>query len=579
MAVGVNLKCHTNETMWMTNAVLFLSVVISLPSSHAKLEQAFLVQLPGCTGSLISDNWIITASHCYNSLEYVGFSNDQGDLEVDLRDQNLEYSFVEKPDVLKEIPTEGFWTRPFKQEFQLNDTVGLGGATWRKVKRAILHRGFESESLSWRGFDIALVELEPGSFFHKSNEDGIVPVCLSSREVEPSEQVEIAGYGRRYVPHCMTDESGPEKYAVCGRPKDCSREHKTQYCGLDFLYNGTQHHKCIQGETPSASNQVCQTLWALFPGSFRRTSFVFNNDQNTLNVTCYPKIPPKGSKGWCSTRNPGIHADAEPDIDSGWGFCSPDKRQDYCNEPIPSKIDSQATTVSVFDADKCVYEMGQNLKIEQPSVQPEEYRDLQRANLFCVGINHTNELDESIYRLNLDGRLSKISRDSVRAQLQAKLTETGDIQTHFLEGGPGCFGDSGGPAFRVMTDPVTNRKVPVLMGVFSFMLWGTCGSREEPSYYGHLRARSGGQSSHSWIRRQAARRSWSKCLTEHFIHHWAVATRRGTGIHSPGAHFHFGRPRWDHVLKLIVPRAQMALFGSPLIGIHQVIVIVCIASG
>lgn len=479
--------------MWEINVVFALFVVLSLPKSNANLEQAFLVQLPGCTGSLISNNWILTASHCYKSLEYVGFGNDQGDWEVDMRDQNLEYSFVEKPDVLEEIPDEGLWTTPFKQKFQMNDTFRLGSATWRKVKRVILHRGFENEALSWRGFDIALVELEPGSFFHESNEEGIAPACLSSRQVQQHEEVQIAGYGRRYVPHCMTDQSGPEKYAVCGRPKECSLDHKTQYCGLDFLYNGTQHRKCLQGETPTASNTVCQALWALFPGSFQRTSYVFNNDQSSLNVTCYPKVPPKGSKGWCVTRDPGASENKEPDVDSGWGFCSPDKRQDYCNEPIPSKMDSSATTVSVFDTDECVLEMGKNLKIEQPFVRPEEYQDLQRANLFCVGINHTNELDDNVYRMNDEGQLSKISRDSVRAKLQQKLVQSGEIQSHFTEGGPGCFGDSGGPAFQIVTDPKTNRKTPVVMGVFSFMLWGTCGSREEPSYYGHVNAYS------SWI--------------------------------------------------------------------------------
>ena len=49
-----------------------------------------------------------------------------------------------------------------------------------------------------------------------------------------------------------------------------------------------------------------------------------------------------------------------------------------------------------------------------------------------------------------------------------------------IDGGPACFGDSGGPAFKLVG------AVPVIEGVFSYMLWGTCRGRHEPSYYGRV---------------------------------------------------------------------------------------------
>ena len=52
------------------------------------------------------------------------------------------------------------------------------------------------------------------------------------------------------------------------------------------------------------------------------------------------------------------------------------------------------------------------------------------------------------------------------------------MKNHGVNGGPSCFWDSGGPPFTVTGDGRV-----VLFGVFSFMLWGTCRGRDEPSYY------------------------------------------------------------------------------------------------
>ena len=52
-----------------------------------------------------------------------------------------------------------------------------------------------------------------------------------------------------------------------------------------------------------------------------------------------------------------------------------------------------------------------------------------------------------------------------------------NIKKSYINGGPNCFGDSGGPLWRAVTvdsDGKKEKKVPVLVGVFSFLLWGTC---------------------------------------------------------------------------------------------------------
>ena len=58
-----------------------------------------------------------------------------------------------------------------------------------------------------------------------------------------------------------------------------------------------------------------------------------------------------------------------------------------------------------------------------------------------------------------------------------------NIKRYYIDGGPGCFGDSGGPLWREVIDPMSKKKVPVLVGVFSYLLWGTCHGSRDPKYY------------------------------------------------------------------------------------------------
>ena len=60
------------------------------------------------------------------------------------------------------------------------------------------------------------------------------------------------------------------------------------------------------------------------------------------------------------------------------------------------------------------------------------------------------------------------------------------LQQYYVDGGPGCFGDSGGPLWRDVYDIESNTTVPVLVGVFSYLLWGTCHGSQEPKYYARV---------------------------------------------------------------------------------------------
>ena len=95
-----------------------------------------------------------------------------------------------------------------------NETVD--GSQWRKVEKIIIHRGFINEARSWKGYDYALIKLSPEHGKGQPADGNVMPACLPGRGFrnDRNAKVYMAGYGRRTIPHCLTDASGPEKYEV-----------------------------------------------------------------------------------------------------------------------------------------------------------------------------------------------------------------------------------------------------------------------------------------------------------------------------------------------------------------------------
>ena len=118
-----------------------------------------------------------------------------------------------------------------------------------------------------------------------------------------STELLVAGYGRRRLPHCVTDDKGPEKFAICGRPILCSKDHRARSCGLEFLYDGKIHNKCIKQKTPSSRDPICISLLKYMNKTQIKTkAFVLSEDKRKLLTTCYPTLPRRKSKGWCTVR-------------------------------------------------------------------------------------------------------------------------------------------------------------------------------------------------------------------------------------------------------------------------------------
>ena len=93
------------------------------------------------------------------------------------------------------------------------------------------------EALSWKGYDIALLKLSKKYHGQADLPSPVLPICLAEKgfperdeEAGPSF---MAGFGRREIAHCITNEMGPEAYEVCARPTMCTTNHR--FLNLNLL--------------------------------------------------------------------------------------------------------------------------------------------------------------------------------------------------------------------------------------------------------------------------------------------------------------------------------------------------------
>ena len=86
-----------------------------------------------------------------------------------------------------------------------------------------------------QGYDVALIKLEVKNG-RSVPEGNVMPVCLATAEFQDHNNGSLfmAGYGRRRIPHCLTNTLGPEKFQVCGREIRCANRHRTRKCTLNF---------------------------------------------------------------------------------------------------------------------------------------------------------------------------------------------------------------------------------------------------------------------------------------------------------------------------------------------------------
>ena len=134
---------------------------------------------------------------------------------------------------------------------------------WRKMLKVIVHQNYKSEALAWHGFDLALIKLDlnNGKGVPKGN---IIPACLPRKPFDDNNNNSLlmAGYGRRRIPHCLTNLEGPEKFETCGREDDCVKHHKAKKCKLNFLdYGGKSSRENFHKIYSLGSDILCHIIF------------------------------------------------------------------------------------------------------------------------------------------------------------------------------------------------------------------------------------------------------------------------------------------------------------------------------
>lgn len=104
--------------------------------------------------------------------------------------------------------------------------------------------------------------------------------------------------------------------------------------------------------------------------------------------------------------------------------------------------------------------------------------------IYCTGRNHSHSFRNAKFYIQKASGTYVIPKST--SDLKELLYKKKIVKRHHIDGGPACFGDSGGPLWREVVDSKTGTKIPVIVGVFSFTLWGTCHGSQEPAYYGQV---------------------------------------------------------------------------------------------
>lgn len=117
----------------------------------------------------------------------------------------------------------------------------------------------------------------------------------------------------------------------------------------------------------------------------------------------------------------------------------------------------------------------ENLRVEQPHAYYHLHDDPGLlSSTFCAGFNHTYDFIHD-----------KFVELMAMSEFRPTLEQAAELRPYRINGGGFCYGDSGGPLWVYLKNGYDkNDDIPVQMGLYSYMPWGTCTGAHEPSYFG-----------------------------------------------------------------------------------------------
>ena len=126
---------------------------------------------------------------------------------------------------------------------------------YRNIKRGISHQKFVNEALSWKGYDIALVELTGVWQGSPPRKTVVAPACLPDKGFmadvgmvgNHDQKIAVAGYGPRKMPICFTDLDGiGDNFGVCEVSPSCHYRTDKQFhnCNPSFTVGDKKYDSC-----------------------------------------------------------------------------------------------------------------------------------------------------------------------------------------------------------------------------------------------------------------------------------------------------------------------------------------------
>ena len=268
-----------------------------------------------CTGSLITQSFFLSASHCLGKDIENTFFIARGDCLKNTARKGFHKGKREivqcrllptgDLELVVDSPKPKVWHGVYgKEEVGKMNNVRL---VKRQIRHEFLDLGISNYDIA-AGYDICLVELEKPFI-------GSLRACLASPNFDDirldKKDSIMAEYGEHLRARgkvCQTNRYGMMKYHYCDH-----------LMGDGANVCETSRHPPNDRECDDFFNN--QKTPALVPKNVEEIKILDLNSRKT--ILCYPKINPEGSDiGWCVTRgnfyNPkNIHKKFQ-----GWGFCS-----------------------------------------------------------------------------------------------------------------------------------------------------------------------------------------------------------------------------------------------------------------
>jgi len=409
-----------------------------------------------CTGSLITNQWMISAAHCILAI----VDTENIPKCVDKTNRGAPYKNTEGREITCHLMEDGSIKIGLKpmgtawvgvsdiNKFNNKNHKGLMVDIDMIVRHAHSYRG-GGDYGDYGGHDIALLHLAlplPATY---------VPACLPSPHFKDSGigpgyltpgTARLAGYGRYTREPCMTDNYGRSKFHYCVADKCQTSDPPPSHPECDKFFSD-----------PNTPNKI--------PAGDEELIIMTNSNEIMCN---HKHSPGKGSKGWCQVNERVRSLTLIEDGVDSWGFCSKD-----CHIPTDaeSSVLREKNDVDILDDRLCEKFVSASTQGKKVEVYP---------HVICIG--YLKHRRYSVWRKTADGSYTATKRKhhGIGYHMIDK-----DEEVYVYSAGT-CSGDSGGPVFAM--DERTKRYI--VLGAVSGGRGhlGACGGFDNPTHYVRLSA-------------------------------------------------------------------------------------------